>query len=164
MDIINKWAICDWRGKYFVKTDGKKIISAELNSNTRLYDSKRAATSAIQRISEICGEIANDYRLAPEYIENRTVPDAEPPDFPPIIDDTSGWKAVDSFGNKVHYLRREISQNANTSGSPQFEYAVCCTDGKLRSFGTDELSAWEWYSDYRKQVGSNRIKSRSGDV
>lgn len=164
MDIINKWVIRDWQGKYFVKTDGEQLITAELNSNTRLYDSKRAAISAIKRISEICGELADEYRLDPEYIESRTVPDAEPPDFPPVIDDTRGWKAVDSFGNKVHYLRREAPQSANTSGSPRFEYAVCCIDGKLRGFGLDELSAWEWYSDYRKTVGLNRIKSRSGDV
>ncbi len=164
MDIINKWAIRDWQGKYFVKTDGEQLITAELSNNTRLYDSKRAAASAIKRISEICGEVAADSRLVPEYIENKTVPDAEPHDSPPIIDDTRGWSAVDSFGNKVHYLRRETPQNANASGSPRFEYAVCCIDGKLRGFGTDELSAWEWYSDYRKEVGSNRIKSRSGDV
>lgn len=160
MKITNKWVIKDG-DDVFSKMNGNHPMMFPLDSRARLYDSKRAAESGVRRIYEMGGEYIELLHLKAEYIEEADVPDYEEPSGPPIIENTYGWHIVDSFG-KIAYLRKEIGEDE--SGLKTFEYAVAGADGKLRGFGTDELAAWIWYSDYRRDFGANRIKARRGEV
>lgn len=73
---------------------------------------------------------------------------------PPIIKNDGDWEIVDSFGKKLQYLRKRSAL--------RYIFAVQCEDGDLRGFGFDEMAAWIWYSNYRRDIGARRIEERLG--
>jgi len=152
--IENKWVVRETRDDlYFTGMNAENYpVLESLNSRARTYKSEKAAKMAINRIGAVeCCE------FAAEYIKSEEVPDVpqdKPPDEPPIIKYDEGWSIVDTFGKKILYLRKEAAC--------RYIYAVLCEDGNLRGFGFDEMAAWTWYSNYRRDIGARRIGKRLG--
>ncbi|MBD5232184.1 MAG: hypothetical protein HDS66_08565 [Bacteroidales bacterium] len=164
MLIENKYVVHETRDDaYFTgMNDENRPVLERLNSRVRTYDSKRAANCAIKRIEESGIEYCE---FIAEYIQSEIVPDVppnepanvepQPPKEPPIISDTNDWETLDNFGSKIRYLRKQSLLG--------YIFAVLCADGKMRGFSTDEMWAWTWYSDYRRDFGSGLIERRLGN-
>lgn len=133
-----------------MNSDNYPVLES-LNSRVRTYKNERAAKAAIQRIGtvEYC-------EFAVEYIKSQEVPDApqDKPSEPPVIKYDEGWEIIDAFGKRILYLRKKAANRCI--------YAVLDSENKLRGFGFDELKAWLWYSNLRRDVGARRIEERSG--
>lgn len=154
MLIENKWVVCDIKDDVYYTGDndsGAPVLES-LNSRVRMYKSERGAKSAIRHIKESGG--AELCELKAVYIEHEDVPDVstdKPERDPPVIKNDGGWEIVDRFG-KIKYVKKM------TTAKPVF--AVLDENGDLRGFGFDELRAWQWYSDLRRNVGARLIRER----
>ncbi len=159
MLIENKWVVYDEKDDMYYTGDDDRgePVMEHLNSRVRTYKNERGANGAIRHIQYSGSERAEFLVLKAVHIENLNVPDVpetdKPPNGnePPIINKSGGWTIVDSFG-KIKYAKK------TTTTKPIF--AVLDENGDLRGFGGDELEAWLWYSDLRREVGTRLIKER----
>lgn len=163
MLIENKWVVYDAKDDMYYTGDDEhgEPVMEHLNSRVRTYKNERGANGAIRHIEHSGSECAEFLVLKAVHIKNENVPDVletdklpdKPPNWndPPIINKSGGWTIVDSFG-KIKYAKK------NTAAKPIF--AVLDENGDLRGFGFDELGAWLWYSDLRREVGTRLIKER----
>lgn len=168
MQIENKWVVCDEKDSmYYIGDDERgEPVMENLNSHVRTYKNERGAKGAIRHIQYSGSERAEFLVLKAVHIANESVPDvpepdklpdkpgqatSEPPKEPPVIKKNGDWTIVDSFG-RLKYVKKI------TTVVPIF--AVLDENGDLRGFGFDELAAWTWYSDRRRDVGIKLIKSR----
>lgn len=166
MQIENKWVVCDEKdGMYYTGDDERgEPVMENLNSRVRVYKNEKGAKGAIRHIQYSGSERAEFLVLKAVHIANESVLDvpgddkdkpgqasSEPPKEPPVIKKSGGWTIVDSFG-RLKYVKKI------TTVVPTF--AVLDENGDLRGFGFDELAAWIWYSDRRRNVGIGLIKSR----
>ena len=167
MLIENKWVVYDSRDDVYYTGDddsGAPVLES-LNSRVRTYKNERGAKGAIRHIQFSGSERSEFCKLSAVYIERQEAPDVpedvkdKPVDKPeqalnepPIIKKDSNWTVVDSFG-RVKYMKKI------TTGLPIF--AVLDDNGNLRGFGFDELRAWLWYSDHRREVGARIISERT---
>lgn len=159
MLIENKWVVYDEKDDMYYTGDNDRgePIMEHLNSRVRTYKNERGANGAIRHIIFSGSERAEFLVLKAVHIKNGNVPDVpetdKPPDKhePPIIKNDGGWEIVDKFG-KIKYMKKI------TTAKPIF--AVLDENGDLRGFGFDELGAWLWYSDLRREVGARLIKER----
>lgn len=159
MLIENKWVVYDEKDDMYYTGDDDRgePVMEHLNSRVRTYKNERGANGAIRHIQYSGSERAEFLVLKAVRMTNENVPDVpetdKPPDKhePPMIKKSGGWTIVDSFG-KIKYAKK------NTPTKPIF--AVLDENGDLRGFGFDELEAWLWYSDLRREVGARLIKER----
>lgn len=159
MLIEDKWVVYDERDDMYYTGDdsGGGPVMEHLNSRVRTYKNERGANGAIRHITWSGSERAEFLVLKAVYIKRENVPDVPETDKPsdkhepPTIKKSDGWTIVDSFG-KIKYVKK------TTSAKPIF--AVLDEKGDLRGFGGDELSAWLWYSDLRREIGARLIKER----
>lgn len=167
MLIENKWVVYDSKDDVYYTGDSDRgdPVMENLNSRVRVYKNEKGAKGAIRHIEYSGSERVEFCKLKAVYIERQDVPDvpedvkdkpgqasSEPPKEPPVIKNHGDWKVIDSFG-KIKYVKKL------TSGAPFF--GVIDENGDLRGFGFDELAAWIWYSDRRRDVGIGLIKSRA---
>lgn len=158
MLIESKWAVCDIKGGVYYTGDndsGAPVMEC-LNSSVRLYKNERGANSAIRHIKESGGVEPRELKAV--YIESKNVPDVtriSAGQFtvtdPPIIKNDGTWTIIDQFG-KIKYVKKI------TTAKPIF--AVLDENGDLRGFGFDELGAWLWYSEHRRNIGARLIRER----
>lgn len=159
MLIENKWVVYDEKDDMYYTGDDDRgePVMEHLNSRVRTYKNERGANGAIRHIQCSGSERAEFLVLKAVHIENLNVPDVlqtdKPPDKhePPMIKKSGGWTIVDSFG-KIKYAKKTMT------AKPIF--AVLDENGDLRGFGGDELEAWLWYSDLRREVGARLIRER----
>lgn len=170
MLIENKWAVYDGKDDIYYTGDndsGDPVLES-LNSRVRLYKNEKGAKGAIRHIEHSGSERVEFCELKAVYIERQDVPDVpgddkdkhsdkpgqasdEPPKEPPVIKNDGNWIIVDSFG-RIKYVKK------TTTSKPFF--GVIDENGDLRGFGFDELAAWTWYSDRRRDVGIKLIQDR----
>lgn len=166
MLIENKWVVYDLKDDVYYTGDnarGNPVLES-LNSRVRVYRNEKGARGAIRHIEHSGSERVEFCELKAVYIERQDVPDipgdakdkpgqasSEPPKEPPILKNNGGWTLIDSFG-RIKYVKKL------TTGAPFF--GVIDENGDLRGFGFDELAAWIWYSDRRRDVGIGLIKNR----
>lgn len=159
MLIEDKWVVYDEKDDMYYTGDDDRgePVMEHLNDRVRTYKNERGANGAIRHITCSGSERAEFLVLKAVHIKNENVPDVpktdKPPNGnePPIINKSGGWTIVDSFG-KIKYAKK------TTTSKPIF--AVLDENGDLRGFGFDELGAWLWYSDLRREVGARLIKER----
>lgn len=162
MLIENKWVVYDSKDDVYYSGDNDRgdPVLVSLDNRVRLYKSERAAKGAIRHIEYSGSERVEFCELKAVYIERLTVPDVlgynkdkpgQALSEPPIIKNDGNWKLIDSFG-RIKYVKKL------TTGAPFF--GVIDENGDLRGFGFDELAAWIWYSNRRRDVGIGLIKSR----
>lgn len=158
MIIENKWGVYDHKSNGFYAGDnerGEVVFTPIESGQARMYTSKRAANGAIAHIrrkvealSPIALFIAREEVKDPKPAEEKPTPKKDPPIFRPKANES--WEIVDKFG-KIKYLKK--------NGNPA-EFAVYDNKGCFRAFHTDELAAWLWYSELRREVGAEIIRNR----
>ncbi len=167
MLIENKWVVYDGKDDVYYTGDndsGDPVLES-LNSRVRTYKNEKGAKGAIRHIEHSGSERVEFCELKAVYIERQEVLDVpedtkdnasdkpgQAPCEPPILKNDGNWVIIDGFG-RIKYVKKL------TTGVPFF--GVIDENGDLRGFGFDELAAWIWYSDRRRDVGIGLIKSRA---